>query len=261
MFDWVFFAGVFASLPGRAGPGTVRVDVEDDAHRFGVRIWHDGKCVTSIHGFALRTPWTLCTGSVAVLDRLVGMPLSPSPSAAYAYVRANEQCTHLFDAAALAVAHAKRGTPLREYDVDVPVVDASTPRIITVRRNGERVMNWVVGARTQILGPGIFVGKDIRSVLSWADGELGNPDDVEAVFVLRRAWLVSGCRNIDMDACTVASMVPRARMGACHVYQPGVAGRADRNGVVTLDFTDAPEKLLADLDAQLVTGLDYVAVR
>ncbi|MNZ76541.1 hypothetical protein D3C78_950530 [compost metagenome] len=166
---------------------------------------------------------------MAVLDRLVGMPLSPSPSAAYAYVRANEQCTHLFDAAALAVAHAKRGTPLREYDVDVPVVDASTPRIITVRRNGERVMNWVVGERTQILGPGIFAGKDIRSVLSWADGELGNPDDVEAVFVLRRAWLVSGCRNFDMDGCTVASVVPRARMAACHIHQLGVAERADRN--------------------------------
>jgi hypothetical protein len=37
-------------------PGKARADIEDDAHRFGVALLHDGVKVTAIRGEGLRTP-------------------------------------------------------------------------------------------------------------------------------------------------------------------------------------------------------------
>jgi len=228
--------------------GVARADVEDDVHRYGVLVRHDGTRVTLVEGFALRTPWTPCRGALAALDRLVGMPLSSNPVDAFGYTKATEQCTHLFDLAALAVAHATRGTPRRQYDADVPVFDMESPRVATLRRDGEVVLTWSIARRTRILGPGVFTGRDVRTVLTWAESGVPLPDDREAVFVMRRAWLVSVCREFDQDRFPSALAPLRAKLGACFVYQPGVVDLAMRNQGSTLDFTDASERMLADLN-------------
>jgi len=221
-------------------------DVEDDAHRYGALIRHDGKRMIAAEGFALRTPWSACSGALDALQRLVGMPLSPSPTAVYEHTASAEQCTHLFDVAALAVAHAARGTPQRRYDVDVPVVDRTSPRVISLQRDGVAVMSWTVAGRSELLGPPPFAGLDIRTILDWARHERLGEDDYETIVVMRRAWLVSGCRNFDLDSMALATD-GTVRLGACHVYRLGVVETARRNVGSTLDFSDAPEKLLIDL--------------
>ena len=62
-----------------AGDGFVRGDMEDDPHRFGVIVRHDGERVTGIEGIPLRTPWDMCHGAVAQLQLIVGAPLSLDP--------------------------------------------------------------------------------------------------------------------------------------------------------------------------------------
>jgi hypothetical protein len=230
-------------------PGLARADVEDDAHRFGVLVRHDDRRVTSVEGRAWRTPRTLCRGALAVLDRLVGMPLSPNPVDAYRHTKSTEQCTHLFDLAALAIAHSARGTVRRQYDVDIPVHDMTSPRVATLRRDGKVVLTWTVSDRTHILGPDIFAGRDIRTVLTWAESGLPALDDYEAVFVMRRAWLVSVSREIDQDRFPRADSPLHAKIGACFVYQHGVVEHATRSWGATLDFTGALERMLEDLDA------------
>src|SRR6266511_3842032 len=133
----------------RTAAGIARADLEDDPHRYAVIVRHDGERVSAIEGRTVRTPWTSCREATSVLDRLVGIPLSPNPLAVYASTNGREQCTHLFDLAGLAIAHA------------------------------------------------------------------------------------TGHAS-----------------GACYVFQPGVVERAARVMRSTLDFTDAPERLLGDLEAK-----------
>ncbi len=122
-------------------PGKARADIEDDAHRFGVALLHDGAKVTAIRGEGLRTPWTLCIDAAKQVERLIGMPLTPDPAAIYKYTNGTQQCTHAFDVAGLAIAHAYRGTPQRQYDIDVPypVLSHDAPKTVTLHRDGQLV--------------------------------------------------------------------------------------------------------------------------
>jgi hypothetical protein len=239
--------GVFRrGIAIRTSPGIARADVEDDAHRYGALIRHDGVRVEAVEGFALRTPWSACAGAVPALQRLLGMPLSPSPAAVYEHTASSEQCTHLFDVAGLAIAHAARGIARRRYEVDVPVVDRTSPRQATLRRDGVEALCWTVQGRSELIGPPPFVGLDIRTILEWARREGLDADAFEAIVVLRRAWLVSGCRNFQLDDLPTAT-AGTVRLGACHVYRAGVVETARRNIGTTLDFTATPERLLGDL--------------
>lgn len=226
-------------------PGMARADLEDDPHRYGVVVRHGGGCVTAVEGRALRTPWDLCRESVRLLDRLVGMPLSPDPQEVFRHTDARAQCTHLFDLAGLAVAHAARETPSREFDIDVPCIDPGAVRHARLRVDGNEVLRWTLQG-TRILAPAPFAGQDLRQLMSWAKLRFVDRDTLEAVMLLRRAVFISGNRMFDMDRMPRADATGHVS-GACFVFQPGVAGRARRMPGSTLDFGDAPDGLLADL--------------
>jgi hypothetical protein len=225
-------------------PGHARADLEDDPHRHGVRIEHDGARVTAVHGAALRTPWTLCRGAVDVLHRLHGMALSPDPQAVYRHADGRAQCTHLFDLAGLAVAHAARGIAERQYDAEVPCVDPQADREVCLRVDGEERLVWSLH-RTTIVAPAPYAGQDLRTLMPWAKRHIADRDLFEALIVLRRAVYTSGHRMHDMDDMRTAAATGHVR-GTCHVFQPGVAELAVRERGSTLDFGPAASSLLAD---------------
>jgi hypothetical protein len=226
-------------------PGEARADLEDDPHRYGVIVRHDGECITAAEGIALRTPWDLCRKSTGMLGLLAGMPLSPDAQAVYRHSNGRAQCTHLFDLAGLAAAHAARGTTKREYDIEVPCIDPDEPRRARLRVDGREVLRWTL-ERNSIVAPEPFSGQDVRTVMPWAKSRFIHRDTLEAVMVLRRAIFVAGNRMFDMDRMARASSTGHVD-GACYVFRRGVADLARRVRGSTLDFGDAPGRLLADL--------------
>lgn len=230
----------------RTTPGWARADLEDDPHRYGIEIDHDGERVTAIREHMLRTPWTLCLQAGTALQRLVGMPLSADATAIFRHTAASEQCTHMFDTAGLAIAHAARGTPLRQYDIEAPYWLPSGPRELRLRRDGVDVLSWTIEGRS-ILAPAPYAGQEWQKMLGWTRETFQDADDVEAVVVMRRAVMISHGRTVSLDPLDNAAGTGHVS-GACYVFTPGVAEHAKRHYGSTLDFTDKPDALLADLE-------------
>lgn len=223
-----------------------RADLEDDLHRYAVMIEHDGACVTAIQGLPVRVPWSLCPQSVKALDRLIGMPLSPNPLAVFRHTDGSQQCTHMFDLAGLAIAHATRGTRLRQYDIEAPYLQEKGARSLSLRRDGREILNWTIDGTT-LLAPEAFAGHDIKRMSAWAESAFPDPDNFEAIVILRRSVLISKARLHDWDIFPTAADTNHGT-GACYVFQPGVQERAARMFGTAREFTDAPEQMLSDLD-------------
>ena len=224
----------------------VRADLEDDLHRYAVIVRHDGAAVTAVRGLPLRVPWSLCPQSAQALDRLVGMPLSPHPLAVFRHTDGTQQCTHMFDLAGLAVAHAARGIARRRYDIEAPYFRATGPRTLSLRRDGADILHWTIDGIT-LLAPKPFAGRDVRRLPAWADATLSDPDMIEAIALLRRAVLISKARLHDWDIFPTAADTGHGT-GACYVFQPGVQEQAVRMRGTARDFTHAPERMLPDLE-------------
>lgn len=233
-----------------ADHGAARADLEDDPHRYGVAIRHDGSVVTAIEAHAIRTPWSLCPSAADNLQRLVGMPLSLDPLAVYRHTGADEQCTHMFDMAGCAIAHAARGIVRRQYDIAVPVPAAPGPCVVTLARDGVPVLVWAIEG-LRILAPDPFGGRDLRTFMGWVRREIIDADSYDAIVLLRRAVWIAGSRHSDLDALPHAAAIPQVDllMGACYVYRPGFAEQAQRRVGTTRDFTAGPGPMLADLDS------------
>ncbi|MGE0387798.1 MAG: hypothetical protein AB7Q97_23985 [Gammaproteobacteria bacterium] len=231
-------------------PAMARADLEDDMHRYGAIVRHDGRRVTAVEGVAIRTPWSLCGAAADHLHALAGMELSPDPLAAYAFTNGRRQCTHMFDMAAFAIAHAARGTPRRQYDAEIVLLPGDAPRPARLERNGLRILEWAVHGDV-LTAPPALAGRNLRRLLE------GNPldamalDDYEAMVVLRRAIYISQSRELDLDLAATAADVPGSEriLGACSVYQAGVADRALRVRGASRDFHDRREAMLADLES------------
>ena len=228
------------------GAGWARADMEDDVHAWGATLRHDGERIVAVEGRSPRTPWNLCDGAVAVLQRLVGMRLEPDPRAVYRQTDGKLQCTHLFETAGLAVAHAVRGTKRRVYDIEIPVETVHGPRRGTLRRDGTVVLSWTV-AQNVVQEPEPYAGRDLRQIMPWAEAVLADPDVLEAVGLLRRAMKISDGRVYDMDRIERADYFADQVMGGCFVFQPGVVERARRNRGTVRDFSGSPDGLLSDL--------------
>jgi hypothetical protein len=222
--------------------GSVIAELEDDFHHFRVTVAHDGARVTGVGGAGVRFPWSTCPAAAAQLEPLVGMALSIRSTAVGDVVSARDNCTHMFDLAGLAVAHAARGGGRRQYDVVVSdPVDGR--RRATLDHDGERLLSWLVDRNT-ILEPLPFAGQALRGgFLAWAEAAL-EPDTAEAAIVLRRACHIAHGRVQDLDVYDDAAPLLPIMSGACFTFQPERAPRALRMKGTIRDFTDAPERLL-----------------
>jgi hypothetical protein len=225
-------------------PGVVLAEMEDDYHHFRCTLRHDGHTVTACDGEAVRFPWATCPGATVLLGQLAGMPLSPRSTAVGGHADVGDQCTHLFDLAGLAVAHAHSGRELRTYAIDVPDRKGTTTWPV-LRREGAPLFAWTVEGEV-ITAPDLFEGQSLRSgFMRWAEAEL-EPDVAEAAIVMRRATMISWGRALSLDSVEVAAELPTSFTGRCHTFSEAHVHVAVRMKGTTLDFTDAAERLLTD---------------
>jgi hypothetical protein len=218
-------------------------ELADDAQHFRVRLRHDGSRVLTIDGEAVRHPWSTCAEAAAVLREIERMPLSRRCTAVGEFSNARHHCTHWFDLAGLAVAHAAVGRASREYRCAVWGAPGEIA-IATLERDGEPLLDWRLDGMT-IRGDAPFDGRSLKDAFqSWAEGEL-DPDLAEAAIVLRRAAYISPVRFFDLDRYErPGDVTPIA--GQCFTYTDGNAQRAERQIGSKRDYTSRPEALLAE---------------
>lgn len=222
---------------------TVRGDMEDDFHRFGVTMRHDGEKVVEMTGDGTRYPWTTCPSAVEPLRALAGARLSTRLSALGEYAPARRNCTHLFDLSGLVVAHAARGAGgTRTYDVAIPDRDGKYAHP-ELWRDGELLLRWQVGGR-QLIGPPPFDGVPLRGAfIAWAEEAL-DADTAEAASILRRACDISFGRMMDLDVFETADKLGDPVRGTCFSFQPEMIEHAVRVKGQTRDFTNDADALL-----------------
>jgi hypothetical protein len=225
-------------------PGVVAAELEDDYHHFACTLEHDATQVTACRGEAIRYPWGTCPGATGLVAQLVGMPLAPSSIAVGGHAEVAEQCTHLFDLAGLAVAHAWSGRERRLYAMDVPERSGTITRP-RLTRDGAPLLEWTVDGDT-ITEPVPFAGRSLRGgFMPWAEQTLG-PDTAEAAIALRRATMISWGRAVRLDDVASAADLGPVLQGRCHTFSEAHVHDATRMVGSTLDFTDAPDRLLTD---------------
>jgi len=235
--------GVYRRAVALTGtPGQVHAEMEDDFHRFGVIIQHDGVSITGIEGHADRFPWTTCGLATDRLDSYVGTSLPEGVDPLVEIADLHWQCTHLADLVRLAAAHARRGTAPRRYDVTVADAAEDGSQSAEVCRDGVPVFRWSVKAGT-IRSPDPFTGQSLKRLPQWVEKAL-DADEIEAALVLRRAVHIAGGRRVNLD------LVPDARVlgrpGTCYSFQPSIAPKAHRVKGSSRDFSDAdPQDLLS----------------
>lgn len=222
--------------------GEVLAELEDTHHGMRVVLQHDGLAVTGLRAETPRTPTTSCWGAGFALERLVGTPLGVSQADFYSSAAPSKHCTHLFDLAALALAHATRGEATRRYDVVVP--DESGDGVFcTITRNGELVHRWLISGQT-IREPQAFAGQPVLlGFISWAVKQFSG-DELEAALVFQKGFFVSRARRRLFAGATGRPIAANRSMhGVCFAYQPE---RVDAGLHIdsTRDFSLNPEDVL-----------------
>jgi hypothetical protein len=242
-------------LTGTIGPdgGEVLAELEDDFHHFEVRLRHDGRTITGLDPAAIRFPWSTCPQAGARLRPLEGAPLSSRSTGHAAVLSPRSNCTHLFDLAGLAMAHAAAGRTRRQYDVRIPEVTGSR-RTATLCRDGEPLLRWEVEGR-EILDPPPYAGQRLRGAgfIEWAESTL-DPDEAEAALVLRRALDIGMGRGMDLDPYPNAAAIAEIVGPVCFTFHPDQAGRAARMKGSTWDFAAHPDRLLSGVEENPAAG-------
>jgi hypothetical protein len=206
-------------------PGRVRSAVEDDYHLMSVTLEHDNETANTVKAQLLRAPWSTCPGAVASCEAtFTGIALAEFPARK---VKASN-CTHLYDLALLAAAHALDDGPL-VYDIFVsdPVEER---RRADLYRNGEAVLGWY-DAHYRVVEPAELAGMKLHNMRAWIESL--DPVRQEEARILNWASLIAHGRIIPMEKQSDASRMPPS----CYTFQPEQAARAVRIGV-SRDFSD-----------------------
>jgi len=196
-------------------PGRVRCDVEDDYHHMRVVVLHDGEVATQVEAEMIRVPWTTCGGAQAVLARtFTGVRLDQ-------FAERGEKvanCTHLFDIALLAAAHARDTAPLT-YDILVadPVEGVWRAEL---RRNGAAVLGWDLSGFV-FSQPPHLAGMRLDKLRPWID----SLDSVgqEQARLLRWGTILAHGRGRQFADASERRRLP---LGQCYTFQPENAPNA-----------------------------------
>jgi hypothetical protein len=204
-------------------PGRQQAAMEDDYHSFVAAILHDGATIQGVEVESLRTPWATCPMAAQAMQALVGLPLAGGLR--MASETRNLACTHMLDQAALAIAHAPRGTPHLEYRMEV---EAGPDRAVRAElaRDGAPLFGWRVVKG--VIEGGVLDGVPVATITRHAAGRLC-PADMEAAVALRRAIHVSGARAIDMDAIPTSGALVSTLAPTCYSLRHEIRPRALRN--------------------------------
>lgn len=227
----------------RGEPGIVTVELEDGNHGFRVRLEHDGEVVTDIKVDAVRYPFNTCPEAITPLRRIVGFPLCGDAQALRDRAVPGENCTHMFDMTALAIAHVGQENAVLDYLMAVED-QGEAPARVEVHCNGQIVHAWRVKDH-QIVFPSALAGKPMmRGFHAWASHAFNAPE-LQAAIALQRAYFVAQSRRYDFDPPEanpgIGDGMPQ---GSCYTYNHGAVERAQRRAGTVRDFTHTPEKLL-----------------
>jgi hypothetical protein len=206
-------------------PGSVCAELEDDFHCMAVTLQHEQGVIKEVRAEQDRAPWTTCPGAIGQLIRdFRGASLEDPPRASE--VR-NVNCTHLYDLAVLAAAHAHDAEP---FTYDVLVSDPiAQRRVIELRRNGAPVMRWVE-EDGRLTTPAEVAGLTLFNLNEWIASL--DRDRWEQARILRWAARIARGRLIPLDQQSDASKMPLT----CYSFQPHVRPSARRVGEIR-DFS------------------------
>ena len=219
------------SIRGR--DGVVGAELEDDFHRFGVTLHHDGRTVTHIEARAGRYPWATCAEAPAALATLAGVALASDPTALFRHADPRAHCTHLFELAALAIAQAARGDGTRLYEAEVTDPDDGV-RTARLFQDGDLALEWRL-LDDMITAPEAYAGRTVAAFGSRALAEL-EPALAERLLILRRVVQTARGRAMDVDAYATAADMRRP--AECYSLQPANALRARRIPGTHRDWRD-----------------------
>jgi hypothetical protein len=210
--------------------------LEDDMHRFHIRIDHVEGRITAVSAKAVRHPWSACPGATDfIASELTGAPLAD-----VAKRDPFQHCTHLFDLAILAAAHARDTAPSR---FDMRVADRVDGRTTaTLDEDGVEKLRWQLEG-TMIAGAGL----DLRQLSQWK--RQLPPDEAERATLLRRAIYVSGARQYVPPPNDPPAAQSLERMGVCFNYQLPQAETSRRTPNWHRDFSTFDREPLEGLDA------------
>jgi hypothetical protein len=217
------------------GDGQVSAALEDDFHCMLVTLRHDGVRITGVEPEMERAPWNTCPGAGDILVRsFVGLPLAE----ARAPSQKRMNCTHLYDLAVLAAAHAGDSA---SFAYDVLVSDPVDGEQWVELRHGSRTLHSWHLREGRILAPETIAGLGLVQLRDWI--ATLDPAAAEAARVLQWASLVSHGRTMPMARQSDAT----AMQPSCYSFQPEQAVLARRIGR-RIDFTRASRKPLEHFD-------------
>ena len=233
--------------------GAVVAWVEDDFHHFGLTLEHDGGTVTNIASMAARAPWSTCPLASEPLRALIGKQMSQRASDIGTLIDMRMQCTHLFDLAGLAMAHACARRDRRDYEMLVPdracIGQVGRERqyeraIATLSRDGQPMLA-IDFADPMILGPDAYAGRSFNAGFrAWI--ETLPLEEAEMLFVLRRAIMVAGGRMTDLDRFDHADDIGMPQV--CYTMLPANRFTATRNKGTMRNYADSGEAMLGCKD-------------
>jgi len=213
--------------------GRVSSELEDDFHCMSLLLHHADGIATALEPAMQRAPWTTCPGALSQLQRtFTGKALDDFPRLG----QKTANCTHLYDLALLAAAHARDAQPL-VYDVLVadPVEGR---RRAELRRNGIPILGWVEQGM-RILEPEEVAGLELLSMQAWVQSL--DPERQEAARVLRWGNLIANGRSIPLAQQSDATRLPPS----CYSFQPERAALARRVGEIR-DFSKGLDEPLGE---------------
>ena len=232
----------------RADNNAVAVELEDGNHGFRIVLRHDGEQVSGIDMDALRHPFNTCPEALGPLQRIVGHRLDSAAQTLRDRLVPGDNCTHLFDMAALAVSHA--GCSGTELDYDMAVEDEVTgdetarAARVEISCNGRSVHAWQVRAHHIVAPPALAGLPMMRGFHAWASRHF-NASELEAAIALQRAYFVAQSRRHSFDPPAANPAIGDGMpQGSCYSYNHGAVERAVRSTNTVRDFTNTPEKLL-----------------
>jgi len=213
--------------------------LEDDFHCMSVTVHHDGGVAQSVEPTIHRAPWTTCPGAEATLTQTFrDLPLSKFTERAG---QKRQNCTHLFDLAVLAAAHAADSDTLI-YDIVVSDPLAGE-RSAEIRRNGELVLHWKDKAFV-LTWPEAIAGQRLDKLRQWIDRQ--DEATQEAARLLQWGMMLAHGRTIPLADQSDASKMP----SNCYTFQPERARRARRVGEI-IDFSHGSARPLDNVEPAL----------
>lgn len=220
-----------------ASAGEVRADLFDDYHHMACVLSHDGTIVTAIEADIRRAPFSTCPGASVAAGELIDMPLRAPRRHLYGEGRPQRNCTHIFDLAAFAIAHAAARREAQVLDFIVPDL-AAGGAWIEAHVDGEIQHRWKVGPDEIIMLPAEYAGRSMFGGFSrWAETRFHGMALDLALHLQKVVLVARGRRYLIAQESENSIRDEPERIGACFTFSEPRFSIAHPNSDYVRDFT------------------------